>query len=408
MISRLFARLPASTLLQNYSARPSAPTLATLHSFYPINPPSQARSPSAGSARFSNDGLSSVSRTPVGCSSHTNTLQGAPQLTLDVTHSTGATVSLSAFVLWFVVSNAPAVEAAEIPSQGGTTVAAEACGWVCSLLCSYRALRYMKSERADLAPSVELPMPGISSVLLQLGLLLLGSSLLGRLRSFGQPQHFLLCSATRLPVEQLHFRRRLEAQLQRIWLQRRRQQIRLDRRYCRLSPFLPSLPPPFSVPFPLSLPRFLLPLFPFITVFNFMETVGSNAELTLSYQQWDTSNTSLTQNGELVLPLTETGGGTKLSSTRAFLYGNVQASIKMAGQVGVVTAFITMSGVKDEIVSRRPRSFARSRLTPLSAVLQDWESTGSDYDEAQTNYVSFMADFSRAGALPSCRSSSSD
>jgi hypothetical protein len=69
-----------------------------------------------------------------------------------VTHSTGATASLSALVLWLAVFNAPAVEAAEIPSQGGTTVAAEACGWVGTRFGSCRAARDVKSERADPAP----------------------------------------------------------------------------------------------------------------------------------------------------------------------------------------------------------------------------------------------------------------
>lgn len=60
----------------------------------------------------------------------------------------------------------------------------------------------------------------------------------------------------------------------------------------------------------------------------------------------DKSNASLIDNGELSLVLTQTGGGTKLSSTRAILYGSITASIKTVGAPGVVTAFITMSGVK--------------------------------------------------------------
>ncbi|SGZ14717.1 BQ5605_C029g10613 [Microbotryum silenes-dioicae] len=75
--------------------------------------------------------------------------------------------------------------------------------------------------------------------------------------------------------------------------------------------------------------------------------------------------TSLIQDGELALTLTEAGGGTRLSTTRAVLYGNIQASIKTVGAPGIVTAFITMSGSKDEI---------------------DWEWTGTDRNEAQSNY----------------------
>ncbi|BGP30347.1 putative glycosidase CRH2 [Rhodotorula toruloides] len=63
----------------------------------------------------------------------------------------------------------------------------------------------------------------------------------------------------------------------------------------------------------------------------------------------DSSNNSLVQNDEMVLTLTQNGGGTRVSTTRSVLYGTIQASIKTVGVPGVVTAFITMSGVKDEI-----------------------------------------------------------
>ncbi|GAA5851266.1 hypothetical protein JCM9279_007504 [Rhodotorula babjevae] len=63
----------------------------------------------------------------------------------------------------------------------------------------------------------------------------------------------------------------------------------------------------------------------------------------------DSSNPALVQNNALVLTLTENGGGTRVSTTRTVLYGTIQASIKTVGVPGVVTAFITMSGVKDEI-----------------------------------------------------------
>ncbi|GAA5860741.1 hypothetical protein JCM8547_005520 [Rhodosporidiobolus lusitaniae] len=79
----------------------------------------------------------------------------------------------------------------------------------------------------------------------------------------------------------------------------------------------------------------------------------------------DTSNNSIVQNNELVLTLTENGGGTRISSTRAVLYGTIQANIKTVGAAGVVTAFITMSGVKDEI---------------------DIEFTTNNTNQVQTNY----------------------
>ena len=64
----------------------------------------------------------------------------------------------------------------------------------------------------------------------------------------------------------------------------------------------------------------------------------------------DNNATSIIQNGnELALILTEKGGGTKVSTTRNILYGTISASIKTTSAIGVVTAFITMSGTKDEI-----------------------------------------------------------
>jgi len=69
--------------------------------------------------------------------------------------------------------------------------------------------------------------------------------------------------------------------------------------------------------------------------------------------------------GELSLTLTETNGGTRLSSTRYLHYGTVTTRIKTGRWRGVVTAFITMSDVKDEI---------------------DWEFPGGNITEGQTNY----------------------
>ncbi|CAE6413143.1 unnamed protein product [Rhizoctonia solani] len=69
--------------------------------------------------------------------------------------------------------------------------------------------------------------------------------------------------------------------------------------------------------------------------------------------------------GELVLTLTEANGGTRISSTRYVQYGTISAMIRTSKWAGVVTAFITMSDVKDEI---------------------DWEWPGTQVTEAQTNY----------------------
>jgi beta-glucanase (GH16 family) len=52
---------------------------------------------------------------------------------------------------------------------------------------------------------------------------------------------------------------------------------------------------------------------------------------------------------ELVLTLTETNGGTKLSSTRYVHYGTIDATIKAGKWDGVIIAFIMMADDKDEI-----------------------------------------------------------
>lgn len=56
----------------------------------------------------------------------------------------------------------------------------------------------------------------------------------------------------------------------------------------------------------------------------------------------DGSKPSIVANDELILTLTENGGGTKVSTTRSVLYGTISASVKTVGAPGVVTAFITM------------------------------------------------------------------
>ncbi|GAA5992461.1 hypothetical protein JCM10908_000827 [Rhodotorula pacifica] len=76
---------------------------------------------------------------------------------------------------------------------------------------------------------------------------------------------------------------------------------------------------------------------------------GDASEFDFTLDTLDSSKPSIVQNGELVLTLTQNGGGTKVSTTRSVLYGTISASIKTVGAAGVVTAFITMSGVKDEI-----------------------------------------------------------
>jgi len=72
----------------------------------------------------------------------------------------------------------------------------------------------------------------------------------------------------------------------------------------------------------------------------------------------------LMSNGELDIILTETNGGTRLSSTRYVHFGRITATLKTGRWPGVVTAFITMADDKDEI---------------------DWEWPGAATTEAQTN-----------------------
>ncbi|KAH9061138.1 glycoside hydrolase family 16 protein [Lactarius vividus] len=80
--------------------------------------------------------------------------------------------------------------------------------------------------------------------------------------------------------------------------------------------------------------------------------------------QGDISNTN-SSGGELVLMLTRNNGGTRISSTRYVHYGKITAMMKTGRWNGVVTAFITMSNIKDEI---------------------DWEFPGANTTTGQTNF----------------------
>ena len=69
--------------------------------------------------------------------------------------------------------------------------------------------------------------------------------------------------------------------------------------------------------------------------------------------------------GEIALVLTETNNGTRISSTKYVHYATITATAKTGKWAGVVTAFITMSNIKDEI---------------------DWEWPGTKTTEAQSNF----------------------
>ncbi|KAH9833191.1 concanavalin A-like lectin/glucanase domain-containing protein [Rhodofomes roseus] len=89
---------------------------------------------------------------------------------------------------------------------------------------------------------------------------------------------------------------------------------------------------------------------------------GNASEWDFILQQGNILNTTA---GELVLTLSEENNGTLLTSTRYVHYGQITARMKTGRWAGVVTAFITMSDIKDEI---------------------DWEFPGNKTTEGQTNF----------------------
>jgi beta-glucanase (GH16 family) len=76
-------------------------------------------------------------------------------------------------------------------------------------------------------------------------------------------------------------------------------------------------------------------------------------------------NTTSDGEAAIALILTEQGGGTLLTSTHYVHYGQITARVKTGRWAGVVTAFISMSDIKDEI---------------------DWEFPGNQTTQGQTNY----------------------
>lgn len=80
---------------------------------------------------------------------------------------------------------------------------------------------------------------------------------------------------------------------------------------------------------------------------------------------WVAQGTPLPYNGYTLLTMPPNTAGTVLASTVYLWYGNVKAKVKTGRGAGVVTAFILLSDVKDEI---------------------DYEWVGTELDIAQTNY----------------------
>lgn len=73
----------------------------------------------------------------------------------------------------------------------------------------------------------------------------------------------------------------------------------------------------------------------------------------------------LLHNDAVLLTMPANSSGTVLASTTYMWYGNVKATLKSSRGAGVVTAFILLSDVKDEI---------------------DFEFIGADLTTSQTNY----------------------
>ncbi|KAI0840371.1 hypothetical protein F5Y06DRAFT_262516 [Hypoxylon sp. FL0890] len=84
-----------------------------------------------------------------------------------------------------------------------------------------------------------------------------------------------------------------------------------------------------------------------------------------SKADWVAQGTPLSHDGNVLLTMPPNSSGTVLASTVYMWYGNVKAKIKTGKDAGVVTAFILLSDVKDEI---------------------DFEWVGTELDITQTNY----------------------
>ncbi|CAJ2506609.1 Uu.00g077950.m01.CDS01 [Anthostomella pinea] len=84
-----------------------------------------------------------------------------------------------------------------------------------------------------------------------------------------------------------------------------------------------------------------------------------------STANWVAQGTPLSYQSNVLLTMPKNTAGTVLASTVYMWYGNIKAKIKTSQGAGVVTAFILLSDVKDEI---------------------DFEWVGTELDVAQTNY----------------------
>ncbi len=86
-----------------------------------------------------------------------------------------------------------------------------------------------------------------------------------------------------------------------------------------------------------------------------------------SKADWVSSGAPLPYDGKVLLTMAEGSVGTLLASTHYMWYGKVSAKLTTSGGKGVVTAFILLSDVKDEI---------------------DFEFVGVELESAQSNFYS--------------------
>lgn len=84
-----------------------------------------------------------------------------------------------------------------------------------------------------------------------------------------------------------------------------------------------------------------------------------------SKADWVSSGKVLSSNGDLVMTMPPNSVGTLLANNHYMWYGKATAKMKTSRGAGVITAFILMSDVKDEI---------------------DFEFVGTDLQTAQTNW----------------------
>ena len=103
------------------------------------------------------------------------------------------------------------------------------------------------------------------------------------------------------------------------------------------------------------------------TTFNSLDRITSQTEYLgdASKTDWVMDGQAVVYDNNVLLTMADGTVGTLLASSTYLWYGNVQATFKTSRGAGVVTAFILLSDVKDEI---------------------DYEFVGVELETAQTNF----------------------